>query len=357
MARKNRTKLPYVQRRKLPGTDTVVGYRGWATKGGRKVFSKTYDNEQAAYQAALRMRDAADIDVPAESLDAACAAVLDEVRLKRTEGNHRWYVDHLRAVRRLIPGKTPLHAIRPETIEQFIRDRMQDWARRPTETTPGKRVKPATINADLRALHRVFAVAIRRGVIDDNPVRKVDRPRADAPAMDWFTDTELRDLLGRVDDLHARDVFLLFALTGIRRSEAARLQPEHVRLRLRQLVVPGKNATRVVPLSEDAEAPLKRLLAKADTHLIPGGTHTIDTLFRHAKKATGERRLKAHALRHTFGTALIRSGVRPDVVMRLMGHRSLSTTLRYLHEVGQDGVEAVGRLRLVPPAEPAQCQQ
>lgn len=355
MARKSRTKLPYVQRRKIPGTDVVVGYRGWATKGGKRVFSESYDNEADAYNAAMRMRDAAEIDVPAESLDAACDAVLAEVELKRTAGNLRWYGDHLRAVRRLIPGKTNLHSIVPETIEQFIRDRLQDYARQPSDTHPGRRIKPATVNADLRALHRVFAVAIRRGVINDNPVRKVDRPRQDAPAIDWFTDKELRDLLARIDDEHTCDVIKLFALTGVRRSEASRILKEHVRLRLRQLVIyAGKRSTRIVPLSEDLDAPIRRLMAGADTHLLPGGTKALDLQFKHAKAAAKDPRLKMHALRHTFGTALIRSGVRPDVVMRLMGHRSIETTLIYVHEVGQDGVDAVSLLRLVPPDAPEQ---
>lgn len=353
-----RNKLPFVQARKKPGTDIVTGFRGWALDAdGRKVFSETFQNENDAYQAALRMRQAAGKKVSGETLDQACDVVLGELRVKRTEGTVRWYEDHLRAIRRLIPGETPLTSISSESIEQFIRDRLAEYSKQPTETDPGRRVKPATVNANLRALHRVFAVAIRRGVVDDNPVRQVDRPRADAPAMDWFTQEEFRDLLGRISDPYTRDVLLLFGMTGVRRSEAARLEPQHVRLRLRQLVVPGKTATRVVPLSEDLDAPLKRLLASADAHLIPGGTRRIDELFRHAKRATKEPRLHPHAFRHTFGTALIRSKVRPDVVMRLMGHRSITTTLRYVHEVGEDGVQAVNLLRLVPPGESGLGQQ
>lgn len=334
------TQMPFVaSRRQSNGTLT---YRGWAMVSGKRVWSQSYATEHDAYLAAMRMRGAAADGVAGKSLDDACEELLDELRAKRTKGSVRWYSDHLRAVRRLIPGETHLHAITAETIEQFVLDRL-----RPGEGA--RKVKPATVNADLRALHRVFAVAIRKGHVRDNPVRKVDRPRADAPAMDWFTDAELRDLLGKITDQRMRDVLLLFALTGVRRSEASRLEPVHVRMTLRQMVVPGKNATRVVPLSPDLDAPLVRLLAVASTLLV-GTTHAIDDLFREAKEAVGDRRMHPHALRHTFGTALIRSGVRPDVVMRLMGHRSITTTLRYVHEVGEDGAKAVGLLRLVPPA-------
>jgi integrase len=110
-----------------------------------------------------------------------------------------------------------------ETVEQFVRDRLR--------VADGKRkCKPATVNADLRALHRVFALAIRRGVVRDNPVRRVDRPRADAPAIDWFRDDELRDGLAKTPSQRMRDVPMLMAMTGVRRGEAARLEPVHVPL-------------------------------------------------------------------------------------------------------------------------------
>lgn len=341
--------LPYVHRRKR--RDGTVAFRGYCdVPGSQRQYSETFDTERDAYDAALRMRGEVANTSAAETLDEAIDALLTEARQKRTRGTVRWYADHLRAVCRLIPGETYLHAISAATIEEFVRERL-----RPAE---GKRkVKPATVNADLRALHRVFAVAIRRSIVKENPVQRVDRPRADAPAMDWFTDAELREVLAKVRDEHARDVLTLFAMTGVRRSEAARLEPGHVRLKLGQLVVPGKNATRVVPIAPGLAAPLKRLLAASKNGLLVGTVHAIDDVFREAREAVGDRRMHAHCLRHTFCTALIRSGVRPDVVMRLAGHRSIQTTLRYLHECGDEGASAVALLRLVPPDESAATEQ
>ncbi len=333
MAAKNR--LPYVQRRQL--RDGSFRFRGYCQDAdGRRIFGPSFLTEAEAYESALDLRGESLNSADAEDLDHAIEALVVDLRAKRTTGTVRWYQDHLRAVRELIPGETSLHRITRETVEEFIRERLRE-------------VKPATVNADLRALHRVFAHAIRRGITRENPVRQVDRPRADAPAMDWFTDAELRALLARIVDQRSRDIALLFALTGVRRSEAARLEVGHVRLQLGQLVVPGKNATRVVPIAADLASSLRRLVAAASTKLLPGGTHEVDDVFRAIRKLLGDQRLHAHALRHTFGTALVRNGVRPDVVMRLMGHRDIKTTLRYVHEVGEDGVQAVGLLRLLPP--------
>lgn len=336
--------LPYVHRRQL--RDGSFRYRGYANDAdGKRIFSASFETEQAAYDAALAMRGEARNTAPAHSLDEAIEALKDELRTKRTKGTLRWYSDHLRAICRMIPGDVGLHSITRETVEQFVRDRLR--------VADGQRkVKPATVNADLRALHRVFALAIRRGVVRENPVHQVDRPRADVPPMDWFRDDELRELLPRLPTQRHRDVVLLLAMTGLRRSEAAKLEPGHIRLKVRQLVVLGKTRTRVVPLAPDLDEPCKRLLASAvDNSVIPGGTHAIDDLFREAKEACGDRRLHAHALRHTFCTWLIRKGVRLDVVMRLADHRDIKTTIRYAHEVGDEGIAAVGQLRLVQPAE------
>jgi site-specific recombinase XerD len=342
-----RTRYPYVQRRKR--SDGTIGYRGYDACKPRN-YSATFTTEEEAHAAAMRMRGEAASTAPAYSLDDGIEALKADLRVKRTAGTVRWYSDHLRAVCELIPGETWLHRINRETIEQFIRDRLR-------VVEGQRRVKPQTVNADLRALHRVFAIAIRQGVVRENPVRQVDRPRADAPAIDWFRDDELAALLPMLTP-HARDVVQFFAMTGIRRSEAARLAPSSVRAKMRQLVVAGKTRTRVVPLSPALDAVCARLLAKASAdHLFPGGTHALDELFRDAKEACGDRRLHMHSCRHTFCTWLIRSGVRVDVVMRLADHRDIKTTMRYLHEVGSEGVDAVARLRLVQPDESGPAAQ
>ncbi|MBL8756314.1 MAG: site-specific integrase [Planctomycetes bacterium] len=335
--------LPYVHRRQL--RDGSYRYRGYADdQDGRRVFSASFLTEQEAYNAALGMRGEAKNTSDGETLFDAIEKLKEEIRTKRTSGTLRWYSDHLRAVDRLIPGETSLHRITRETVEQFVRDRLR--------VVDGQRkVKPATVNADLRALHRVFALAIRRGAVRENPVHQVDRPRADVPAMDWFLDDELRDLLPRLPTQRHRDVIQFLAMTGLRRSELAKLEPGHIRTKLRQLVVLGKNRTRVIPLAPALDKVCERLLVgAADGKVVPGGTHAIDDLFREAKESCGDRRLHAHALRHTFCTWLIRKGVRLDVVMRLADHRDIKTTMRYAHEVGEEGVEAVERLRLLPPA-------
>ena len=50
-----------------------------------------------------------------------------------------------------------------------------------------------------------------------------------------------------------------------------------------------------------------------------------------APEAAGVRSLRFHDLRHTFGTQAIASGAHVLDVKEWMGHRHLSTTMRYVH--------------------------
>jgi hypothetical protein len=61
-----------------------------------------------------------------------------------------------------------------------------------------------------------------------------------------------------------------------------------------------------------------------------------------ARDAAGLRLLRFHDLRHTFGTQAIASGAHVMDVKEWMGHRHLSTTMRYVHH--QPRHEAADRL-------------
>jgi site-specific recombinase XerD len=140
-----------------------------------------------------------------------------------------------------------------------------------------------------------------------------------------------------------RLVFETIYACGLRLSEATQLKMRDIdRDRMTVRVEQGKGGKdRYVPLS-------KRLLKLLDqawaTHrpqhwVFEGSTPERCLHVTAVQKAYTLAKLRAgihkhggvHALRHAYATHLIESGVDVLTVQRLLGHRSVSTTMRYFH--------------------------
>ena len=75
-------------------------------------------------------------------------------------------------------------------------------------------------------------------------------------------------------------------------------------------------------------------------------------LKRLAAKAGITKRVHPHGLRHTFAAELDAQGTPVTVISKLLGHRSVATTIRYIdHLTNGEAVEALQRVDLPPLKE------
>jgi site-specific recombinase XerD len=199
--------------------------------------------------------------------------------------------------------------------------------------------------------HAIQADLIRR---EDFPPRPQYLPRPLPPDDDQLLQQELR----RTDDLPA-SALLLTRATGIRIGECIDLALDC----LRQvgpdqwaLHVPlGKLHTeRLVPADEDVRRIVARILtlralapparlAKSVGFLLPrsGGHYALYqtllwALADAAKRAGCSCPATPHRLRHTFASEMLRLGVSLPALMRLLGHKDIRMTLRYVQVTQQD---------------------
>lgn len=154
---------------------------------------------------------------------------------------------------------------------------------------------------------------------------------------------EVEALLLCVKSLKHRTVLLTLYGAGLRIGEATRLTIPDIDSQRKQLSIrSGKGQKdRRVPLSPRLLEALRDYWRgeRPPTYLFPGITQdvplahtTIQKMIKQAAREAGIRkRVTPHTLRHSYATGLLEAGVDLLTIGRLLGHRSFSTTLIYLH--------------------------
>ena len=141
--------------------------------------------------------------------------------------------------------------------------------------------------------------------------------------------------------------FLTIALnTGMRRGEILNLRWAQVDFRSRLVhVIKTKRAkNRIVPMNKTLYETLKALRAEAS------GPDKVYA-WKHVQKAYEKARaggrlegLRLHDLRHTFATRLIQAGVDVFTVQKILGHSTITMSMRYVHSFEPEMRAAVEKL-------------
>jgi integrase/recombinase XerD len=77
----------------------------------------------------------------------------------------------------------------------------------------------------------------------------------------------------------------------------------------------------------------------------PYNTRSLQLVIAEAKKKAGILKPGSiHALRHSFATHLLDKGTDITMIMKLLGHNELKTTLRYLHVTNRDMLKIISPL-------------
>jgi integrase len=133
----------------------------------------------------------------------------------------------------------------------------------------------------------------------------------------------------------------------LRRGELLALEWKSVDLERKMLTVEGFNAksnqTRHVPLNTEALDVLTRWKAQiAENQVFPFTTFkkSWGALLHRAKIAN----FRWHDMRHDFASRLASKGIPLNTIRELLGHQSLTMTLRYAHLQPGQKVDAVATL-------------
>lgn len=222
---------------------------------------------------------------------------------------------------------------------------------------PGKPLAQSTKRQAFAVLSLAMKTAVRDGLIPENPLQDVARPRkvrTDVPVM---TAAEVEKLLSAAHGTYYEALIVFVANTGVRIGEALSLRWEDIDLtkstatiRRGSLDADTKTVAglRTVPLLPEVVATLKdrrKVQAADQLKMGSGWQDTRGLVFTtgvgtpvdaHNARRTLRLVLKSaclptdrpwHTMRHSLASRLLNRGVPMPVVSQIIGHASIRTTV------------------------------
>lgn len=259
-----------------------------------------------------------------------------EIYLDTTKHLKDWYNYDYRVKKRLVPffGKLFLDEITPMQIEEYRASRL------------AKKVTGSTTNRELAILKGMFTKAVDSGLVISNPVKKVKLiPETDCMRERILTQQEEERLMDAAIP-HLRPFLIIALNTGMRRGEILNLRWAQVDFRSRLVhVIKTKRAkNRIVPMNKTLYETLRALRAEASGSDKVYAWKHVQKAYEKARAGAKLNGLRLHDLRHTFATRLIQAGVDVFTVQRILGHSTITMTMRYVHSFEPEMRAAVEKL-------------
>lgn len=269
------------------------------------------------------------------------------------------------------PGMGRRFDLSPERRTVDRARRVAKGTRRPTEAD-----RPRTVSHHLACLRTALAAAVRDELVPRNVATLVSAPRVPRVERPTLTESDVTALLEAVKGDRLEALYVLAAATGMRQGELLGLEwsavdLEKAEVHVRQSMswvdrkpsaVPPKTerSRRTIPIEpsivEAMRAHRKRSLSKDPGALEQGlvfateagspivGWRATKALQAHLRDA-GLPPLGFHALRHACASRWATRGMAPRLLMGLLGHANIATTMDvYSHVTTDDIREAMRRL-------------
>ena len=213
-----------------------------------------------------------------------------------------------------------------------------------------KEASPHTVNHEQRYLSAVFSELIRLGAWTGvNPLANIRQIKTDQTELTFLTLEQINQLLEecrRSSNNHTYPVALICLATGARWDEAESLG--------RAAIFGGKAHFHRTKNRQSRSVPIPKEVEEAAFKVGMPGTGRLFVSCRAAFRGAYERcgfdtpGQLTHILRHTFASHYMMAGGDILSLQRILGHSSITMTMRYAH-LSPDHLESA--LRLSPLAQ------
>tara|TARA_B100000315_G_scaffold139863_1_gene128902 strand:+ start:421 stop:1515 length:1095 start_codon:yes stop_codon:yes gene_type:complete len=236
-------------------------------------------------------------------------------------------------------GNYPLNSFNTRIIEKLQTDILLD----------GK--KPATANRYLATIKHMFTKAVEWEMENEETLKKVRAVKflpEDNKRLRYLSKEECICLVDSCSP-HLKPIIITALNTGMRKGEILSLEwRKHIDLKHGFILLDKtKNGKRrEVPINSTLRNALSRIIRRIDSpYVFANGDGErygdVKRSFKTALRCAGIMDFKFHDLRHTFASQLVMAGVDLTTVKELLGHATLTMTLRYAHLAPSHKVKAV----------------
>ena len=239
-------------------------------------------------------------------------------------------------------------------------------------------ISKVSANNEILCLRTFYSWLNVEGILQTNPMLKIDRIKTDKIKKKAFTDLECEKLRDSCRTSLETAIVEVLLSTGCRVSELCGIRIDDIEQG--KCIVHGKGSKdRIVYFTAKAELAIKKLLEeRKDTnpYLFPAGVNlgenlehekraspdwykypeligegmrdkgAIESTVRKIGKRAGVENVHPHRFRRTSATLALRRGMPIELVSKMLGHEQLTTTQLYL-DLSEDDLEAAHRKYVV----------
>jgi len=233
-----------------------------------------------------------------------------------------------------------LEELEKEQIHEVSKDDIQAFLGKLAE----KGYTPKSLSRKLNSTRTFYRFLKVNEYIADDPSLLVSHPQYELAAPRILKPTEYRALRDAArNDSRMYAIIEVLLQTGIRIGELADLRLPDVSDEALSIRPHEKHPQRVVPMNKSAKEALNRYIQMRpqieDDHIFvtksgkPFLVRNIRTAIERYFRIAGIENAKVNDLRHTFVAHHLQHGVSLVLLSKILGHKRLSTTERYLEYV------------------------
>jgi len=209
-------------------------------------------------------------------------------------------------------------------------------------------IAPSTHNRELACIRSFLNHCKQKGWINKFPITEIKQLKEITKRREHYTPEEVEAILS-ID--HPKVIFHWICFyTGCRPTECLNVKWEHIDFDQNQIVIQSTEDKvvktkdfRVIPIHEQLRSKLlqtpRHITCSYVLHTKFGRKYRDESYFDFDKeivRIAGVRYKGGSGLRHSFGTLYGNSSFPLNILQRLMGHKRIETTQRYINTIDEN---------------------